>query len=208
MIMIKEGIMAEKEVAKVVTGEQKIVADKILRNFLIVLGIAFVAEVALHVFPSFLGDVDERAWLEWLLLGLIGVSAYLVWNVSIWYHRADEADFVAYRPWYRATAARGPIIALVILLALTNVSFQLALPAGEENAVSSEVSRTDEDVADDATSTFDFGVDFGTASEAVLLVAAFLLGFYSRLAKELLARIARAIFGSLFTDTYREEEYG
>jgi hypothetical protein len=37
-------------------------------------------------------------------------------------------------------------------------------------------------------------------------VVAFLLGLYSRLAKDLLGRIAGVIFGDLYTETYSEEE--
>ena len=41
--------------------------------------------------------------------------------------------------------------------------------------------------------------------ESVLLLAAFLIGFFSRLAKALLEEIARFIFGELFEKTYATE---
>jgi hypothetical protein len=52
---------------------------------------------------------------------------------------------------------------------------------------------------------FSFGIDFQSASESVLLLAAFLIGFFSRLAKTLLEEIARFIFGDLFDRTYSGE---
>ena len=50
-----------------------------------------------------------------------------------------------------------------------------------------------------------FGIDFHSASESVLLLTAFLIGFFSRLAKTLLEEIARFIFGDLFDKTYSGE---
>ena len=118
----------EKTVSTVEKGVMTIkeVADQLSRNFLIVLVLAFVGEILLRLSPSILKDATERVWLEWLLVSLIGVCAYLLWNAAIW-HKRSWADFVAYRPWYRATAARGPIIALVVLIALTNINFQVSL---------------------------------------------------------------------------------
>jgi len=196
-------------------GEEKKRADRLLRNFIIVLLVAVVAEILLRVFPDFLGGAAQRRWLEWLLVSLVGVCAYLLGNVAFWYHR-PEAKFRAFTPWYRATAARGPILALAILLALTNISFQAALPAGEEVtgaaagaeteevAPEAAVEEGQEDVA--APASFNFGIDFGQASDEVLLVAAFLLGFFSRLQKELLTSIARFIFGDIYDKAYPEEK--
>ena len=203
-------------------GEEKKRADRLLRNFIIVLLVAVVAEVLLRVFPDFLGGTPQRRWLEWLLVSLVGVCAYLLGNVAFWYHRPD-AKFRAFTPWYRATAARGPIIALAILLALTNISFQAALPAGEEateaaaGAGTEEVAAEAEEPAPEAAveegqeevaapASFSFGIDFGQASDEVLLVAAFLLGFFSRLQKELLTSIARFIFGDIYDKAYPEEK--
>ena len=203
-------------------GEEKKRADRLLRNLLIVLLVAVVAEILLRVFPDFLGGAAQRRWLEWLLVSLVGVCAYLLGNVAFWYHR-PEAKFRAFTPWYRATAARGPIIALAILLALTNISFQAALPAGEEvtgaaaGAGTEEVASGAEEPAPEAAveegqeevaapASFNFGIDFGQASDEVLLVAAFLLGFFSRLQKELLTSIARFIFGDIYDKAYPEEK--
>lgn len=199
--------MTEEQEVKELPQNQKKVADTLLRNFLVVLVLAFVAEALLRVFPSFLSGATERRWLEWLLVSLVGVSAYLLWNVAIWYQRPAKADFVKFRPWYRATAARGPVIALVVLLALTNISFQLAVPESQVAPTEQEGTAQTETAegADAQPSTFDFGIDFGQASETVLLITAFLLGFYSRLAKSTLERIAEFIFGSIYRDTYKAE---
>lgn len=181
--------MTDQTTLKELPREEKKRAERLLRNFLIVFVLAIVAEVALRLTPDILRDMAERRWLEWMVVSLIGICTYLIWNISLWYRR-PEAQFIDYTPWYRATATRGPIIALVILLALTNISFQVDLPASEGAA----------------SDAFDFGIDFGQASEPVLLITAFLLGFYSRLAKDLLGRIARAIFGQTYDETYGEEE--
>ena len=185
--------------------EQQKTANQLFRNFLIVLVIAFAGEVFLRFSPSFLKDVTERVWLEWLLVSLIGVCAYLLWNVAIW-HSRPNADFVAFRPWYRATAARGPVIALVVMIALTNINFQVSVPAtqdtaGEETAVVTEEGEH----GTTPQSTLDFGINFREASDAVLLVSAFILGFYSRLANDVLGRIARFIFKDIYEETYKQE---
>ena len=190
--------------------DQKEVADALMRNFLVVLTVAFVAEVLLRVFPSFLSGAAERQWLEWLLVSLVGVSAYLLWNVAIWYQRPATADFKRFRPWYQATAARGPVIALVVMLALTHISFNVAVPESQGSQSEQETSALGgaaEPIGEEAppASTFDFGVDFGQASEPVLLIAAFLLGFYSRLAKNVIEKIASFIFGNIFKETYKAE---
>ena len=54
-------------------------------------------------------------------------------------------------------------------------------------------------------STFNFGIDFMNASESVLLMAAFIIGFFSKLAQALLKQIARFIFGNLFDKTYERD---
>jgi hypothetical protein len=156
--------------------EQKRIGDGLVRGLLLVIVLAAIAEFALRVYVP-----RGATWLEWLAVSLIGVCAYLLSNVAFWYHR-EGVDFKAHRPWYIATATRGPLIALAVLVALTNIKF-----TGE------------------LASTFDFGVDFGNASEAVLLVAAFLLGFYSRLARDILEKIASFIFGSIYKETYKQE---
>jgi hypothetical protein len=183
---IREGTMSSSQNVQELPEDQSKIADSLLRNLLIVLSLAFAAEVLLRIFPSFLtgADVAERRWLEWLLVSLVGVSSYLVWNVAIWYRKPD-ADFKANRAWYQATAAKGPLVAVVVLLGLTNTSFNVGLG-----------------------STLNFGVNFGQASDPVLLVAAFLLGFYSRLALDLLGRIAGYIFGAVYDETYKQEKAG
>ena len=185
--------------------EQQKVANQLFRNFLIVLVIAFVGEIYLRLSPSFLKDVTERIWLEWLLISLIGVCAYLIWNVAIWHSRLN-ADFIAFRPWYRATAARGPVIALVVMIALTNVNFQVSIPETQDTAGEETVVVTAEGVQDTTPqSMFDFGINFGEASDAVLLVSVFIMGFYSRLANDVLGRIARFIFKDIYEETYKQE---
>ena len=197
-------MIAENEYVEL-PDNQKIIADQLLRNFLIVFVLAFMGELLLRFSPSFLNDFPERVWFEWLLVSLMGVSAYLLWNIAIWNLR-PHADFVAYRSWYRAAAARGPVIAFVVLIALTNIDFRLSLPASQVSET--EEARATVETADQPTeeaSTFDLGINFGEASENVLLVSAFILGFYSRLANDVLGRIARFIFKEIYDETYKQE---
>jgi hypothetical protein len=184
--------------------EQMRIGDQLLRNFLIVFVLTFAAEIALRAFPSFLETVPERQWLEWLLVSLLGVCAYLLWNIASWY-RKSAVDFKAFRPWYRATAARGPIIALVVLIALTNISFQVQVPTTQEETTEAVAVEADAETEPETPAPFSFGIDFQSASESVLLLTAFLIGFFSRLAKTLLEEIARFIFGDLFEKTYSGE---
>jgi hypothetical protein len=183
--------------------EQVKIGDKMLRNFLWTFAVAFVAELALRAFPTFLEGSVERQWIEWMLVSLMGVSAYLLWAIAFWYKK-ESANFADYRPWYRATAARGPVIALVVLIALTNISFQVQIPSVEEGASTATTAAGGDQSDESAPLTF--GIDFQNASETVLLVAAFIIGFFSRLAKALLESIARFIFGDLFDRTYPKSE--
>jgi hypothetical protein len=217
----KEEEMAQKSAVVPLEQDERKRAHVLLGVFLGILVAAVVAEVVVRAIPNPLDGAGQRRWLEWLLVSLIGVCAYLVGNVAYWYHKGG--NFIAFTPWYCAAAARGPVIALAILLALTNISFTAALPAREETAEVAAGAGTEpaaaeaegaapETVVEEgpeeaaAPDTFSFGIDFREASDEVLLVVAFLLGFFSKLEKELLFRIASFIFGDVFDTAYPEEQ--
>jgi hypothetical protein len=205
----KEGKMAPQKKVVRVRGNQKTTADRLHRNFLYVFGASFLAELLMRLSPGFLEGIPERDWIEWLLVSLMGVSAYLLFNIAIWYRRED-ANFLAYRPWYRSTAAKGPIIALVVMIALTNISFQMATPNQQALGVETSEETPDDtaleaDVKQDADSIFNFGINFADADDNVLLITAFILGFYSRLANDVLAGIAKFLFKGIYEETYKDE---
>jgi cell division protein FtsB len=204
--------------------EESARARQILFTLLAVLLVAIIGEVLMHLFPLFLHGVKERQWLEWLLVALIGDCAYLIWAIGFWYQRPKEAEFRKYTPWYLTTVAKGPIVALVILLTLTNINFQAQLPAPQSSpAAETEVEtppeeETDlfdveeaEEVTEETETTagqnpLSVGVDFSQAKEEVLLIAAFLLGFYNRLARDILDSIARAIFPKAWKEAHGKED--
>jgi hypothetical protein len=115
-------------------------------------------------------------WYEWLLSSLIGALLYALVNIAYWYHQ-KHPRFVAFTPWYISTILKGPIVAFIIMLFVTSVSL--------------EISGLD--------------VDFADMNRAPLLVAAFALGFYSRVAREQLNLIVKALFSKAYSRA--EEEF-
>jgi hypothetical protein len=109
-------------------------------------------------------------WFDWLLSSLIGVLLYALVNVAYWYHQ-KHPRFVAFTPWYISTILKGPIVAFIIMLFVTSVSL--------------EISGLD--------------IDLTAIGANALLVAAFVLGFYSRVAREQLNLIVKALFSKAYS---------
>ena len=196
---------------KTVEGTNGDIAKQLFQTFTIVVVIAFLGEVLLRATPSFMEGFKEKRWLEWLLVSIVGVSTYLLWNISTWV-KSPKADFEKYRLWYFSTAIKGPMVALVVMLGLTHLNFQvqIPLPATQEvvtsESVEDEQGSEENQIQPTETRTLDFGINFAEASETVLLVVAFLLGFYNRLAKEVLNSFARYIFKDAYKKAYAKEE--
>ncbi len=128
---------------------------------------------------------DPRQWVDWLLWALAGIAAYLL--IEIARHMRSlangEGDFLGETHWYWAQLATGPLVAFVILLLFTHVDVDLL--TGEEAALEVNLRQ--------------YPVD-------LLIVPAFLLGFYSRVAREVLDQLMRAIFRSAWRAAYGEFE--
>jgi hypothetical protein len=138
----------------------------------------------------------------------------------------EDADFVGWTPWYVLNCIRGPIIAIVVMLALTNVSLATTFGAAsgvpaeaqaQEDPTPSETSipggELGEPVATAEPSTeksLSFEVDLSKASEEVLLVIAFILGMYSRVSVATLESIGERVFQGIwkkaFPDTPEKNE--
>lgn len=116
---------------------------------------------------------DPRQWIDWLLWALIGMSASLLLDVARHLRSVakGEGDFLGETSWYWAQLATGPLIAFVILLLFVHIKVDLL--SGDEASVQ---------------------VNLRDYPSDLLLVPAFLLGFYSRVTREVLDQIMRRIF--------------
>lgn len=118
---------------------------------------------------------DPRQWVDWLLWALVGIAAYLLIEITrnVRDLVSGEGDFIRETNWYWTQLLTGPLIAFVIILLFTHIDVDLL--AGDEAAVEVNLNR--------------YPID-------LLIVPAFLLGFYSRVAREVLDQITRAVFRS------------
>lgn len=118
---------------------------------------------------------DSRQWADWLLWSLIGMAAYLLIETARHLRNVahGEGDFVAETSWYWTQLATGPLIAFVILLLFVHINVDLL--TGDETALEVNLHKYPSDL---------------------LIVPAFLLGFYSRVTREVLDQIMRRIFGA------------
>lgn len=128
---------------------------------------------------------DPRQWTDWLLWSLIGMTAYLLMEVARHLRNVPngEGDFLGETSWYWTQLSTGPLIAFVILLLFVHIDVNLL--TGDESAV--EVNLRE------------YPLD-------LLLVPAFLLGFYSRVARELLDQLTRKVFGAAWRAAYGDFE--
>lgn len=158
--------------------------------------------------------VESKLWTrayEWVLWAVGGTLVYLIAEVGTNYHSLEEKissaikkakakqdasrdandtmdvewplSFRDYIPWYVSTLVKGPIIALVILLFF--------------NAADLELTGT-EDAA--------FRFNFAELDHSTTLVLAFVLGFYSRVAREILNGIVKNIFSRAWAEAHEEFE--
>ena len=133
-------------------------------------------------------SADPLQWYDWFLWALIGLAASLL--IEIGRHTRlifeGEGDFLGETPWYWAQLTTGPLIAFAILLMFTHIDLDLL--TGDEAAAAVEVNL------------HRYPID-------LLIVPAFLLGFYSRVAREILDQLMRAIFRSAWRAVYGGSEF-
>lgn len=125
---------------------------------------------------------DPRQWFDWLLWAMVGVTAYLLIEIARNLRKVTqgEGDFLGETSWYWTQLITGPLIAFVILLLFTHMDFDLL--TGEESSTIEVNLRG-------------YPID-------LLIVPAFLLGFYCRVTRELLDQITRAIFRGAWRAAY------
>lgn len=218
---------------------------------LLILNIPLFIFVRLDLwFFKSMSDANQRL-LEWLLASTSGTFLYLLWEATTRYRlvpsvpetvqdvpaNADDnqkkaieeqkkaqldADYIGWTPWYVLNAIRGPIIVMVVMLALTNVSLATSLvpqssipptssapgeaqatatpaPSGEGEATPAAPAETAEE------QPLSIVVDMSKAPQEVLLIIAFILGMYNRLSVALLESIAERIFGQVWRKAYAEK---
>jgi hypothetical protein len=128
-------------------------------------------------------SADPLQWYDWFLWALIGLAASLL--IEIGRHTRlifeGEGDFLGETPWYWAQLTTGPLIAFAILLMFTHIDLDLL--TGDEAAAALEVN------------IHRYPID-------LLIVPAFLLGFYSLVAREVLDQLMRSIFRSAWRAVY------
>jgi len=128
---------------------------------------------------------DPRQWADWLLWTLVGLAAYLLTEVASNLRKVvdGEGNFLGETTWYWTQLAIGPLVAFVILLLFVHIDIDLL--TGDEAAVEVNLREYPSDL---------------------LIVPAFLLGFYSRVAREVLDQLMRRIFGAAWRATHGEFE--
>ncbi len=130
--------------------------------------------------------------LDWVLWSLAGTLVFLLLEVAnhypaIWNQSGKATQppsFEEYTPWYLANLIRGPIIAVVILFFFDAADLRLTGP-GDTTGVSFVMKGLD---------------------HRVTLLLAFVLGFYSRVARRVLDGIVRSLFGRAWAEAHEEFE--
>lgn len=207
-------------------GRQRNRARWIFGLLLVVLAVGIYAYLAVRSDPLWWpfasikngGDVQR---FQWLFASAVGTFLYLLWEAHQKYTQIekmpDKVDFLAYTPWYVVSAIRGPIVALVVMFALVNISLNGSLFAGSQGVNSTttgNASPTDGNISQEPAATpsgenraaLAIGIDLREADQDVLAVIAFLLGFFNRLPFHLLKQIARGIFRDAYSAAYPQEK--
>ena len=174
---------------------------------------------------------DDLLWVQWLFAGFGGTLLYLIWESQRQYRVIDKVDplaaekkgdeaikkseqvnFILYTPWYIAVAVRGPIIVMAVMFAVTNVTLAATLlpeqsaPATEKVAPApDEETDVEESIGQDSPA-IEFGVDLSKSSQNVLVLSAFILGFFNRLPLAILEGVAKSLFKSAWVKVYGEAE--
>lgn len=111
----------------------------------------------------------SAGWLRWLevfLWSLLGTFVYCLYEIQRWLLKKPVGEFVKGTPWYVYTTIKGPLVALLIMFALTNIKVEAA----------------------------NTGIDLSTSSPITLWIfLAGVLGLFARVAYEWLTQIVKAI---------------
>lgn len=137
---------------------------------------------------------SQRA-LDWALWGLGGTLLYLMTEFASRYatlgkeskNPAEVTSFINYTPWYISTLIRGPVITVVIIFFLNAANLNLTGPGTGGGS---------------APSAFSF--NFSALDHTVTLFFAFVLGFYSRVARAVLDSIMKSLFPGAWAEAYED----
>lgn len=206
---------------------------------------------------------EDYIWLQWLFAGLVGTLLGQLWQASKGFEKVKiqpprlevkamidrgeptptpwmtTDDFIQKTPTFILNVIRGPIIVLVVLFALTNISLATALipadasqpalgevdtsapdeasPSEPDAAAAAETDagtvegNTDAAASDESAASLEgiplgIAIDLRNAKPDVLVILAFVLGYYQKLAVTLLNQIARGVFGKAWEEAYADEE--
>lgn len=159
--------------------------------FFLLLSISFLVRLSTNI-PRDETLESQLYWMQWALAGASGTLIYLLWEAARQYRKIfstnkdsnEKVDFAGLWPWYLVAAIRGPIIVVVILFTLTSINFSSAF--------------TD----DNAGEALSFAFNLNQASQQVLNIFAFFLGYYNRLALSIFESIAKYLFKDAWDKAY------
>jgi hypothetical protein len=133
--------------------------------------------------------ISKRA-LDWVLFSLIGTLIYLLTEIAKNYPnitstaKKKESSFIEYTPWYVTTLVKGPFIAVIILLFFYTAEFKLT---GDDGSLG-------------------LNLDFSELDHRATVLLASVLGFYSRVARNVLDNIMKSLFSKAWAEAHEEFE--
>jgi len=158
---------------------------------ILVVGILLLLAIQYHWFgwfpdrkPAAYDPIDP---LTWALAALIGASLYLMGQIATYFPKINEKpdpdnqnDFVRSTYWYATTLLRAPVLTVVIMWLLMNLTVGLGEATGGNSNPAGE--------------GLGLSLDFSKFPDIVNLGIAFILGFYGRVARKQLDVIAKYLF--------------
>lgn len=186
---------------KATEGQQKTTALVLFLALVVVFGVSFYFLLAVQyqyppwdkLDPAKAVDILKTlAPLKWVLASLIGASLYLLGQIANFYPKINEKpdpdnqnDFVNSIYWYISTLLRAPILTVVIMWLLTNLTINMGTPPEAASGTTPGTSPSD---------ALGIAVNFAKFPDLVQIGIAFILGFYARVARKQLDIITQYLF--------------
>ena len=207
--------------------------------------IFFILAIQYHWWGWFINrndaQYDSADPLTWVLASLIGATLYLMGQIATYFPKIGEKrdadnqnDFIRSTYWYAATLIRAPILTVVVMWLLINLSVGIGnstlketvavndntpvaaatasgnapvatatasgnapvatATASGNTAADENTNNGQNDTANGAATDFGVSVNFANFPDIVNLGIAFILGFYSRVARKQLDILAKYLF--------------
>ncbi len=130
--------------------------------------------------------------IDWVLWSMFGTTIFILTEIVKYYPQMEtlgkkgaltgnyEATFVKFTPWYIMTFLRGPFLSLIILMFFNTANFNLT----------------------GTGSTDAFTFKFSELDHRATLLLAFVLGYYHRVARQVLDDIVASVFSSAWGKVY------